>query len=234
MRVNSIFWFTQTKRRRRASSDSACFYCEFRAYKNSYICEGIHLDFQIERKWCVSGFAHHWLWQGRIHHVVECNERARPTLQLAMLSSKLLASDLITNQYYQHLLKRLEDIMSSAALQLYRLLHRSARMYIPTKVGRQFAQERIRSEFRAHQFEQDPIIINALLHRAYSALMSSLDETAKKRLEKGVWATDHILPVQSNLFYWNIIWICRYSAANLLSKHTLRWRADLIMPWFAP
>ena len=76
--------------------------------------------------------------------------------------------------------------MNSAALELYRLLLRSTRMYIPTKAGRAFAQERIRSEFRAHKYESDPAVINSLLHRAYSALMSSLDKTAHKRLEKVV------------------------------------------------
>lgn len=76
--------------------------------------------------------------------------------------------------------------MSAAALELYRLLLRSTRMYIPTKAGRIFAQERIRTEFRAHKYEKDPAVINSLLHRAYSALMSSLDETAQKRLQNTV------------------------------------------------
>lgn len=76
--------------------------------------------------------------------------------------------------------------MSSAALELYRLLLRSTRMYIPTKAGRAFAQETIRTEFRAHKYERDPVVVNSLLHRAYSALMSSLDETAQKRLQNTV------------------------------------------------
>lgn len=80
---------------------------------------------------------------------------------------------------------RFDHPMSSSALQLYRLLHRSARMYIPTKAGRVFAQKRIQSEFRAHMYERDPIVINSLLHRAYSALMSSIDDTARQRLQNG-------------------------------------------------
>lgn len=79
-------------------------------------------------------------------------------------------------------LPEIRNMSSATVLELYRLLHRSARLYIPTKAGRSFAQDRIRAEFQQHKYERDPAVINSLLHRAYSALMASIEEGALRRV----------------------------------------------------
>lgn len=68
-------------------------------------------------------------------------------------------------------------------LTMYKLLHRSVRMYMPTNAGQKFATERIRQRFRTHRFETNPKRIDQLMHHAYIVLVASISDVAMKRME---------------------------------------------------
>lgn len=69
---------------------------------------------------------------------------------------------------------------SSQTKLLYKMLIRSAKMFMPTPKAKEFMIERVKAEFRKNMHETNPIKIQFQLQRAYAVLMNSIDETAKK------------------------------------------------------
>lgn len=68
------------------------------------------------------------------------------------------------------------------AVLFYRLLIRSAQMFMPTTKSKEFMINRVKSEFRKNKDIKDPMVINAELQRAYAVLMNSIDETTRKMM----------------------------------------------------
>lgn len=66
----------------------------------------------------------------------------------------------------------------------YKLLIRSAKMFMPTQKSKEFMINRVKTEFRKNKDLKDARIINAELQRAYAVLMNSIDEGTRKMLMK--------------------------------------------------